>query len=110
MFTSLYPILFKTSYLAVVIPTILVIVSAVLSARSMGGTLGGGLKKIAAGTIVHTTLIMTYILLERGDRGFLDDNQVRMFFMVGGLFASVLLILGYLQVYKIAKKLRLFTP
>lgn len=110
MSDSLYSILFKTSYLAVVIPTLLVVVSACISARSLGGTLGSGLKKIAAGTIIHTTIIMTYILLERGEKGMLDDTQVRLFFMISGLLASILLILGYIQVYKIANKLKLFTP
>lgn len=105
-----YSNLFKISYLAIVIPTVLVIISAFLSAKAMGGTLGKGLKKIAIGTIVDTILIMTYLLLEKGFRGILDDNQIKIFFLLSGLFASTFLILGYVQVYKITKKLKLFTP
>jgi hypothetical protein len=104
-----YSIFFKASYLTTLIPTILVILSAMLSAREMGGTLGQGIKKIAAGTIVDTIVVSTYVLLERGDRGILNDDQVRTFFFLSGLFASVLLVSGYIQVYKIAKKLKLFT-
>lgn len=104
-----YSFFFKASYFTTLIPTVLVIVSAVLSAREMGGTLGQGIKKIAAGTIVNTIVISTYILLERGDRGVLNDEQIRMFFFLSGLFASILLVLGYMDVYRIAKKLKLFT-
>lgn len=104
-----YSLFFKTSYLTTLIPTVLVILSAMLSAREMGGTLGRGIKKIAAGTIVDTIVVSTYVLLERGDRGILNDEQVRTFFFLSGLFASVLLVSGYLQVYRIAKKLKLFT-
>jgi hypothetical protein len=97
------------SFLAVLIPTTMVIVSAIASAKAMGGTLGNGLKKIAAGTIVDTTVITTYIVLQNGNRGILDDNQIRLFFVVSGLLASLLLISGYVQIYKITKKLKLFT-
>lgn len=104
-----YSTAFKASYLTTLIPTLLVIVSALLSAREMGGSLGQGIKKIAAGTIVDTIILTTYILLERGDRGVLNDDQIRMFFFLSGLFASILLVSGYLQVYKTARKLKLFT-
>lgn len=97
------------SFLAVLIPTTMVIVSAIASAKAMGGTLGNGLKKIAAGTIVDTTVITTYIVLQNGNRGILDDNQIRLFFVISGLLASLLLISGYVQIYKITKKLKLFT-
>jgi len=104
-----YSIFFKASYLTTLIPTVLVILSAMLSARELGGTLGSGIKKIAAGTIVDTIIVTTYVILERGDRGILNDDQVRMFFFLSGLFASILLVFGYLQVYKTARKLKLFT-
>jgi len=97
------------SFLAVLVPTTMVIISAVASAKAMGGTLGLGLKKIAAGTIVDTTVITTYVVLQNGNRGILDDNQIRLFFLVSGLLASLLLISGYVQIYKITKKLKLFT-
>lgn len=106
---TLYATALKISYLAVIVPTALVVVSAILSAKEMRGTLGQGLKKIAAGSIVHTILLMTYLLLERGSQGILNDEQIRLFFMSGVLFASTLLVLGYLQIYKITKRLRLFT-
>jgi hypothetical protein len=108
-FTNYYSIAFIGSYLSVIIPTLLVIISAVLSAKSMGGTLGQGLKKIAAGSIVHTILIMTYILLERGNQGVLNELEVRIFFITSAFIACILLISGYIQVYRISKKLRLFT-
>lgn len=97
------------SFLAVLIPTSLVIVSAILSAKAMGGALGQGLKKIAAGTIVDTIVITTYIVLENGNRGILNDDQIRYFFLGSGLLASLFLIWGYVQIYKITKKLKLFT-
>ena len=95
--------------MAVLVPTTMVIISAVASAKAMGGTLGLGLKKIAAGTIVDTIVITTYIVLQNGNRGILDDNQIRFYFIVSGLLASLLLISGYVQIYKITKKLKLFT-
>lgn len=105
-----YNLAFKASYITTVIPTVLVIISALLSAREMGGSLGEGIKKIAAGTIVDTIIVSAYVLLGRGDRGILNNSQIGMFFFLSGLFASILLISGYLQVYRLAKKLKLFTP
>ena len=110
MYIPYYSALFKISYLIFIVPTILVIVSAILSARSMGGSLGQGLKKVATGTIVDTILIATYIFLERGYQGILSSLEIRLFFLGSGLFASILLISGYIQLYRIAKKFRLFTP
>jgi len=75
----------------------------------MGGTLGQGLKKIAIGTIVDTILIATYIFIERGAHGLLDQKAVGYFFLGSAVFASTFLIAGYVQVYKISKKLKLFT-
>lgn len=104
-----YPTLFKISYLLFIIPTLLVILSAFISAKEMQGTLGQGLKKVAAGTIVDTLIVATFLALEKGSRGILNDLQIRIFFIVAGTFGAVLLISGYLQIYKITKKLRLFT-
>jgi hypothetical protein len=109
MSPTIYSLVFKLGFLAVFISSVLVIVNAVLSAKEMGGTLGQWLKKIAAGTIVDTILIFTYFLLERGSKGVLDDEQIKLFFLVVGIFGSVLLILGYVQVYRVTKKLKLFT-
>ena len=110
VFPKFFPLVFKTSYLVFVIPTILVLVSAVLSVQQIGGTLGDGLKKVAAGSIIHTVLIMTYLALERGFKGLLTDYYVSLFFLCGGIIGAALLVSGYVSVYKIAKKLKLLTP
>ncbi len=110
MDSAIYSAAFRVSYVVFAIPTILVFITALLSAREMGGTLGKGIKKVAAGSIIHTTLIMTYLALERGYHGILGDYWVGMFFLSGGILGSVLLVSGYLQVYKITKEFKLFTP
>lgn len=109
-FVITYPYLLRGAYVAVLIPSIIVFITAVLSAKAMGGTLGLGLKKISTGSITHTILLMTYILLEHGNRGVLDENAVRWFFLSTGLLGSLFLISGYLDIYRIARKLKLFTP
>jgi hypothetical protein len=108
MFLS-YANVFKISYLILILPTILVVISALVSAKSMGGTLGQGIKKIAVGSVIDTILVTTYLLLERGYQGLLSYNEIRMFFLFSGMFASILLIIGYVQIYRIASKLKLFT-
>lgn len=105
----LYSTVFKISFFLAIIPTLMVIISALLSVKQMGGTLGWGLKKIAVGSIIHTILIATYLLLEQGNRGIINDQAVWIFFLTSAIFGSTLLISGYLQIYKIARKLRLFT-
>ncbi len=110
MFFNLYSAAFKISYLLAIVPTLLVIVTALISSKALGGALGQGLKKIAFGSIVQTILFALYLILERGNRGLLTENEVRVLFMVGAGFGSLLLIWGYIQIYKIAKKFRLFTP
>ena len=107
---NVYSLLFKTSYLTLLVPSIIVIVSAAISSRELGGTMGQALKKIATGTVLDTILVITYVFLERGLRGMFDDAQVRLFFIMSGMFASVFLISGYLQMYRISRKLKLFTP
>jgi len=102
-------LLVKVEFLLVIISSALVIIHAFLSAKALGGTLGKSLKKIAAGTTVHIILFVTYLLLEKGRRGLLTDEQIWLFFMITGLFGSSLLLLGFFQLYKIAKRLRLFT-
>ena len=86
------------------------VVSAILSAKSMGGTLGQGLKKIAAGSIIHTSLIAAYLLLEAFNHGSGNENLIRISFVINGVVGSILLILGFYQLYKVSKKLKLFTP
>ncbi len=104
-----YDIALKIGFGAMFIASLLLIVNAVLSAKQMGGTLGVGLKKIAAGSIADTILILTYVLLLKGNRGMLTDQQITAFFLVIGIIGSSLLISGYIQIYRISKKLKLFT-
>lgn len=104
-----YSITFKASYLLIIVPTIIVVAAAVMSSKEIGGTLGKGLKKIAIGSIIHTILFMTYLLIERGNKGVLDESIIKIFFMTGAIFGSVLLVAGYFQIYKIARNLKLFT-
>lgn len=54
----------KLSYLSVLIPSFAVMVVAVLSAKQLGGELGNGLKKVAAGTIIYVILYITIIIKE----------------------------------------------
>ena len=109
MLSLFYSLALKISYLVVILPTILVVITALLSANEMGGTLGQGLKKLAIGSITHTILIATYILLEQGYRGILNESIIKFFFLFSGLFGAIFLGWGYLQIYKITKKLKLFT-
>lgn len=105
----LYSNFFKYSFLLTTISSLLVIINAILSSKAMGGTLGQGMRKVAVGTIFHTIIIATYFLLEQGNRGLLNDNQIKLFFITFGLLGSTLLIMGYSQIYRIAKRLKLFT-
>ncbi len=109
MDTDTYSAALKLSYFVAAIPMAFVILSAFLSAKQMGGTLGEGLKKIAAGSIIHTIIILTYILIEKGARGFLNEQVVGIFFFIGGTSGAAFLISGYSQMYKLAKRLKLFT-
>lgn len=104
-----FSLAYKLSYMFVLVPTSLIIGSAILSAKQMGGSLGEGIKKIAAGTIIHTIMIVAYVFQEWGFQGALKSTQLQMFFFSCGLLGAVLLILGYVQIYKIAKRLKLFT-
>lgn len=106
---TFYSQLLKVSYFVASIPASLVVITAYLSTKQMGGTLGEGLKKIAGGSIIHTIIVITYLFLERGARGLLDAHAIQLFFIIGGIFGSLLLIWGYTQIYHIAKRLRLFT-
>lgn len=105
-----FSFLYKASYFLMAIPTILVIIIAVLSSKEMGGTLGKGLKKIAIGTIVDSILIATYIFWERGAQGIINENVMKFFFLGSGIFASIFLITGFYQIYDITKRLKLSSP
>ncbi len=108
-YTTIYNLAYKFGFFVVIGISLLVIRSALISAKAMGGTLGQGIKKIAAGTIAQTILIVTYFILERGSRGVLTDDQISAFFIILGTTGSMFLALGYVQIYRIAKKLKLFT-
>lgn len=109
MDVTYFSLFYKTSYLFVLIPTLLIIVSAIISAKQIGGSLGGGIKKIAAGTVIHTVMIVAFVFQELGFKGLLKSEQIQFFFLVCGLLGAVLLIIGYIQIYRVAKKLKLFT-
>lgn len=98
----------KLSMFVVFIPSIFVIVNAVLSAKTLGGELGKGLKKISLGVTLYVVLFLTASFQEWGMRGMLNDDQMRTYFMIVNVIASVFLMLGFLQIYKISKKLNLF--
>lgn len=104
-----FSLLYKTSYLFVLVPTLLIIISAIISAKQIGGSLGDGIKKIAAGTVIHTVMIVAFVFQELGFKGMLQTSQIQVFFFFSGLFGAVLLITGYVQIYRISKKLKLFT-
>lgn len=104
-----YNLLFSVSYYLVLIPTILVTFASFRSPRSLGKKLDKGLKKIALGTTVYTAVFLVYVLIRGGSEGLLPENYVTLFFVVSGIFGSILLILGYTQIFKVSKKLKLFT-
>jgi len=109
MSSELFSLLFKAGYGVMIGASVLVIFNAMISAKEMGGSLGQGLKKVAAGTICDTILIVTYLLLEKASSGLLSDEQIRLFFLFFGIFGAALLISGYIQMYRVSKKLKLFT-
>lgn len=105
-----FSLVYKASYFIMAIPTFFVVVSAVLSSHAMGGTLGDGLKKVALGTIIDSILVATFILWEKGIKELVDEKLINYFFLGSAIFASILLIMGYYQVYKITRKLKLSSP
>lgn len=98
----------KLSILIVFIPSLLVIFNAVLSAKTLGGELGKGLKKIAAGTICYVMILLSVVTNEHGPAGILNDEQMKIYFMSGNVIGSILLMFGFLQIYRVSKKLKLF--
>lgn len=98
----------KLSFLLILIPSLVVLVSAVLSAKSLGGELGIGLKKIAAGTICYVILYLTILAKEVLQYETMPEDQLRLFFIVVNVVGSSLLILGFVQIYRVSKRLKLF--
>jgi len=98
----------KTFLVVIFISGLTVIINAVLSAKNLGGELGKGLKKIVAGTIVYVILFLTILFMEKSTDIFLTEEQARIYFMGINLFGSILLISGYVQIYRVSRKLKLF--
>lgn len=98
----------KLSFLLVFIPSLFVIVNAVLSAKNLGGELGVGLKKVAAGTITYVILYVTILAKEVFQYETMPESQLKLFFIVVNVVASALLIWGFYQIYRVSKRLRLF--
>jgi hypothetical protein len=105
-----FSFVYKASYFLMAIPTALVIVIAILSSKEMGGSLGNGLKKVALGTIIDSILISVFIFWERGAQGIVNENVMKYFFLGSGVFASIFLIMGFYEIYKITKRLKLSSP
>ena len=103
-----YPIALRIALFFVFSVSSVLVVIAILSAKSLGGRLGMGLKKIAGGAILHAALFVLTVLLDQGWTTTLNPEHLRMFFIGTSLFASLLLILGFYQIYKISKELKLF--
>jgi hypothetical protein len=103
-----YPTMLISSVFLVLATSIILIIIAILSAKAMGGRLGMGLKKIAAGSIMHATLYFLLILFQNGWGTTLDPDQLRYFFLIVSALASIILIAGFYQIYKISRELKLF--
>lgn len=98
----------KLAFLLVFIPSLLVIINAFLSAKNLGGELGVGLKKVAAGTITYMILYTTILAKEAFQYETMSEGELRLFFIVVNIVASALLIIGFYQIYRVSKRLRLF--
>lgn len=103
-----YPLALKGALFMVFSSSLLLIVIAILSAKSLGGRLGHGLKKIAAGAILNAAMFVLLLLLDQGWETVLNSEYLRIFFIVITVFATALLIWGFYQIYKISKELKLF--
>lgn len=103
-----YPTMLMTTVYILLSSSVVLIVIAILSAKSMGGRLGMGLKKIAAGSIMHALLFSLLVMLQNGWETTLSPVELRLFFLIATIVASVILISGFNQIYKISKELKLF--
>lgn len=103
-----YPFLLKGSLFGAYSTALLVILYAVLSAKSIGGKLGMGLKWVAAGTISYVALFVAFIFLENRSESLLTREQIRIFFLTTSIFGSLLFVSGFVKIYKIGKELKLF--
>jgi hypothetical protein len=98
----------KLSFWLILIPSISVLFAAVMSAKSLGGELGSGMKKIAAGTITYVILYATILAKEYLSYETMSPENLRLFFLLINIFASGLLVWGFSQIYTVSKRLRLF--
>ncbi len=98
----------KLSFILILIPSLFVLVSAVLSAKALGGELGNGLKRIAAGTVCYVILYLTILAKEFFPYETMTPDQLRLFFIVINVMGSSLLIWGFYTMYRVSKRLRLF--
>lgn len=105
---SSYPQLLQGTIFFVFAVSAVLIVVAILSAKSMGGKLGMGLKKIAAGAIMYALLFFFILLLQNGWETSLTPSQLQVFLLSVALMGSGVLISGFYQIYKISKELKLF--
>lgn len=108
IFDHLFSTPLKLSYISVLTPSVIVMITAALSARNLGGELGNGLKKIAAGTIIYVIVYITIIVKEIMPFETMTAMQMRFFFIFSNLLGSVLLIFGFRQMYKVSSRLKLF--
>ncbi len=98
----------KFSFWLILIPSLFVLFSAVVSAKSLGGELGAGLKKVAVGTITYVILYLTIVVKEYFQYETMSEANLRLFFLFVNIFGSVFLIWGFYQIYRVSKRLRLF--
>ena len=103
-----YPLALRFALVVVIISSVAVTLSAILSAKSLGGRLGLGLKKIAAGSIMHAELFIMLMMFDRGWDTILTPSHLRLFVTTVAIAGSVLLIAGFIQIYKVSKELKLF--
>lgn len=103
-----HPQLLPAAIFCVFAISAILIVVAILSAKSMGGKLGMGLKKIAAGAIMYALLFFFILLLQNGWETSLTPSQLQLFLLSTAIIGSSVLISGFYQIYKISKELKLF--
>ena len=92
MFTPIFLTLaVKISLFAIFISSGMVIVNAVMSAKTLGGELGMGLKKVAVGTIIYVILFLSQFFIEIGVFHFFSEEVLRFYYMVINIICSVFL-------------------
>ena len=99
---------FKIFLGLVLVSGIATIVNAFLSAKTLGGELGAGLKKVAAGTISYIILFAVLVIYENRNTDWSTAGQMKFSFLFINTVGSLLLNAGYWQIYRISKKLKLF--